>query len=108
MDYDLSKDDNHGYETAKQMRDDFQGLYEKINNQEFNGVFTKAEYAKLLVGAYIISNNLQDKLKVIQKALAGYTNLAPKLQEIIDEADDEAAQKKAEELLIIEEENSNT
>jgi hypothetical protein len=90
------------------MRDDFQGLYDKINNAEFDGVFTKAEYAKLLVGAYIISNNLQDKLKVIQSALKGYTNLAPKLQEIIDEADDEAAQKKAEELLIIEEENSNT
>lgn len=103
MDYDKEKGDDKGYETAEIMRNDFNELHNKLIADDFNGTLTKAEYAKLLIGTLIISNNLRDKVAALNKAITGYEkDLAPKLQKIIDDSNsDEEAQKIAEEILII-------
>jgi len=105
MEYNHQKEDEKGEETARIMRDDFQNLYDKISAADFDGNFTKAEYAKLLVGSYVTMNQVKDKIAALKRASAGYeTDLIPKLQKVID-ASDEEYQKIAEENFIIE--NSN-
>lgn len=103
MDYDKEKNDDKGFETAKTMRDDFEALHEKLAAESFDGNLTKAEYAKLLVGCYVIVGNLQDRIEALKKAIAGYqSDLVPKLSKIIEAADDVEAQKLADEHLIVE------
>jgi hypothetical protein len=104
MDYDKEKKDDKGFDTAKMMRDDFEALHEKISAETFNGELTKAEYAKMLVGCYVIVGNLQDRIVALQKAVAGYqTDIVPKLSKIIEADTEEAAQTLAKELLVISE-----
>ena len=98
MEYDKSKNDDKGYETAKTMRDDYAALYDKIKDETFDGILTKAEYAKILVGCYVTVGNLQDRIQALQKAIAGYqTDLIPKLDAVIAAESDEKAQAIAEE-----------
>ena len=83
MDYDKKQGDEKGYETAEIMRNDFNELQDKLEANDFNGILTKAEYAKLLIGALIIANTLRDKVTALNKAIHGYEkDLAPKLQKI--------------------------
>lgn len=104
MDYDMERKDDKGFDTAKMMRDDFEALHEKISAETFDGELTKAEYAKMLVGCYVIVGNLQDRIVALQKAVAGYqTDIVPKLSKIIEADTEEAAQTLAKELLIISE-----
>ena len=103
MDYDHEKGDEKGFDTAKTMRDDFEALNEKLTNESFDGILTKAEYAKLLVGCYVIVGNLQDRIEALKKAIAGYqSDLVPKLSKIIEAENDAEAQKLANEHLIVE------
>ena len=106
MEYDKKKNDQKGAETAQTMRDDFVKLYDKIRAEDFSAsTLTKAEYAKILVAAMIIVNNLETRITNEQNAVKGYKEtVIPKLERIIDECDsDEAAQKLAEELFTINE-----
>ena len=103
MDYDKEKNDDKGFETAKTMRDDFETLHEKLAAESFDGNLTKAEYAKLLVGCYVIVGNLQDRIEALKKAIAGYqSDLVPKLSKIIEAENDAEAQKLADEHLMVE------
>lgn len=104
MDYDREKNDQKGLETAQIMRDDFQDLANRIDTTEY--IITKSDAAKLLVGAMIITNQLQDRINGLKKAMAGYqTDVIPKLQEIVDNANtDEEANELANKKFIIEEE----
>ena len=85
MDYDRAKEDLKGLETATIMRDDYQKLADKINDEyEPN----KNDIAKLLVAAMIQTNQLQDRINNLKKAMVGYqTDFVPKLQEILDKAE---------------------
>ena len=67
-------------ETAQTMRDDYLNLHDKlISNQELN----KADYARILVGAIIIANQLTARIQNEQKALDGYKlDIIPKLDQI--------------------------
>jgi len=67
-------------ETAQTMRDDYLNLHDKlISNQELN----KADYARILVGAIIIANQLTTRIQNEQKALDGYKlDIIPKLDQI--------------------------
>ena len=104
MDYDREKGDEKGLATATTMRNDFQELADKINMDDY--VPTKADASRLLVGAMIQVNQLQDRINNLKKAMTGYqTDVIPKLQEIVDAEDDEAASKIANEKFIIKEEN---
>ena len=103
MDYDHDKDDKHGYEAAKTLRDDFMKLYDTINDKEFDGTLAKEDFARLLVGALIVTNQIHDRLNSMKKALAGYeTDLIPKLKDIVDNASsNEEAMKIANEKFVI-------
>jgi len=67
-------------ETAQTMRDDYLNLHDKLtSNQELN----KADYARVLVGAIIIANQLATRIQNEQKALDGYKlDIIPKLDQI--------------------------
>jgi hypothetical protein len=101
MEYDHLKGLAKEEETAKMMRDDYAQLHDKIEKGE---ILSKNDYAKLLAGAYIVSNNLRDRATALKKAIAGYeTDLMPKLQAIVEgSTTDEEANKLANEKLIIE------
>ena len=105
MDYDREKGDERGLETATTMRDDFQALTDRINEGGEAYSMNKGDAARLLVGAMIQVNQLQDRINNLKKAMSGYqTDVVPKLQSIVDEAtDDEAAEKMANEKFIIKE-----
>lgn len=101
MDYDKARGDEEGFNTAQTMRDDYEALLETLKNGDTLG---KAEYAKLLIGAMIVINQLQDKAELIKKALAGYrTEIIPKLNKIIEAETDEEARAIADKELNIEE-----
>jgi hypothetical protein len=104
MDYDRDKGDQKGLDTATIMRDDYQALAESLNNLDEEYQINKADAAKLLVGAMIMANQLQDRINNLKKAITGYqTDVIPKLQKIVDEAkNDEEVTKMANELFIIE------
>ena len=104
MDYNKEKKDDKGYQTAETLRNDFSMLYDKIKDPAFDGVLSKADYARLLVGTYIVVGNLQDRISALQKAIAGYqTDIVPKLSKIVDITDEDAIQTLANELFTIEE-----
>ena len=106
MDYDREKGDEKGLETATTMRDDFQALTDRINENGEAYNINKGDAARLLVGAMIQVNQLQNRINNLKKAMTGYqTDVIPKLQEIVDAEDDEAASKIANEKFIIKEEN---
>ena len=106
MDYDSQKNDKKGFETAKIMRDEFQALAESIDNLHEDYQINKADIARLLVGAMIQTNQIQDRINNLKKAITGYqTDVIPKLQEILDNAkDDEEASKMANEKFVLENE----
>lgn len=101
MDYDHEKEDEKGFETAKIMRDDYEALYDRLND-EYR--LTKSDAAKLLVGIMIQLNHMQDRIVALRKAVTGYqTDVIPKLQDIVDNAEsDEDAAKIANEKFVIE------
>lgn len=101
MDYDREKGDQKGLDTATIMRDDYQALAESLD-EEYQ--INKSDTAKLLVGAMIITNQLQDRINSLKKAITGYqTDVIPKLQKIVDEAkSDEEVTKMVNKLFIIE------
>lgn len=69
-----------GYQTAETMRNDFLSLHDKLGTDE---TLDKADYARLLVGAIIITNQLDARIKSEQKALQGYKiDIIPKLDQI--------------------------
>jgi hypothetical protein len=67
-------------EIAQTMRDDYLNLHDKLTtNQELN----KADFARILVGAIIVANQLDTRIKNEQKALDGYKlDIIPKLDQI--------------------------
>ena len=101
MEYDKSKNDDQGYETARSMRDDYQDLYDRIKTTEY--ILTRSDAAKLLVGAMIQTNQLQDRINNLKQAMSGYqSDDIPKLQALLEEKDDEAVSKLADEKFVIE------
>ena len=98
MEYNHQKQDSKGESTAELMRNDYAKLYDKLDDTEEE--LTRAEYLKLLAGAYIITNNMEDKIKAQRKAIEGYKiDIIPKLSRIMNEtSDDEKALLLANEL----------
>lgn len=106
IEYDMNKGDTAGAQVATTMRDDYTNLYEKLKDPNFDGTLSRTEFAKILVSTLIIANNLRDKITALNKVAMGYEkDIIPKLQAVIDEADDKHALDKANELFIIENEN---
>ena len=102
MDYDRSKNDQKGLETSTIMRDDYQDLADRIDVEGY--VPTKNDIAKFWVAATIQTQQLQDRIDNLKKAMVAYqTDLLPKLDEIVELArDDEDAANLANEKFILE------
>ena len=91
-------------ETAQTMRDDYLNLHDKLVNEE---ELNKADFARLLVGAIIVTNQLDARIKNEQKALDGYKlDVIPKLDRI-NNADAEEVSSLAEELFKFKEEKKS-
>lgn len=92
-------------ETAQVMRDDYLALHDKlVENQELN----KADFARLLVGAIIVTNQLEARIKNEQQALDGYKlDIVPKLDRINNTKEEEVTSL-AEELFQIKPEKLET
>lgn len=107
MDYNHSQKDNKGEETAQIMRDDYQKLYDRIDTKDFDSnSLQRADFAKLLVGAVVVMQNLEEQVKQRQKAIQGYKiDLIPKLEKVVNETETtEEALEKAKEIFQISEE----
>jgi hypothetical protein len=102
MDYDKAKNDEKGFEVAKQLRDDYNVLINKLGTDE---ILTRGDYLKLYAGALIVANNLRDRRTILDKAINGYDNdLLPKLKSLVDDTtSDDEANAQADKVFIIEE-----
>ena len=68
------------YKNAQIMRDDYQALHDKLTNEE---ILNKADFARIHVGAILIVNQLEARIKAEEKALRGYKlDVIPKLDQI--------------------------
>ena len=91
-------------ETAQIMRDDYLNLHDKLTSGK---ELDKADFARLLVGAIIITNQLDVRIKNEQKALDGYKiDIIPKLDRINNTEADQVASL-AEELFKVKEEEKS-
>ena len=108
MDYDTEIDNKAGYEAAQILHDNFEDLYNRIND-EYS--MTKADGAKLLICTIIQLSQLQDQVKQLNQAITVYENdLIPKLQDIVDnsQSDEEVAKKANEQFIIVENKTEST
>lgn len=81
-------------ETAQIMRDDYMALHDKLAAGED---LVKADFARLLVGTIIVTNQLDARIKNEQKALDGYKiDVIPKLDRINNTEADEVPSLAAE------------
>ena len=106
MDYDKQNKDEKGLQAAITLRDDFQELSDKIKTAGENYAPTKNDAARLLVGAMVMANQLQNKMTDLRNAMSGYqTDVIPKLQDIVNNTtSDEEAITKANQIFVIENE----
>ena len=81
MDDHKEKQEEKEYATATTMRDDYLTLVEKLSNNTDD--LNKADYARLLVGAVIVTQQIEARIKNEEKALQGYKiDIIPKLDQI--------------------------
>lgn len=87
MELDKKNNDEKGLNTATIMRDDYANLYDRLKAEDFDpSTLTRNDYAKILAATYITMSNLEDKIKVLQKAVSGYkVDILPKLQRVVEE-----------------------
>lgn len=101
MDLDIKEKAEDGLKAATIMHQDYNALYDKLSNPDCTlDTLTRADYAKLLVGAFIVARNIEDTIVNQQKALEGYKlDTLPKLERINKEStNDEEAQELAKKL----------
>ena len=101
LEADFKTEDKNGEYAATIMREDYAKLYDKIRDKDFKPeMLDRADYAKLLVGAFIVTQNLEQRIENEKKALQGYkVDVLPKLNRIMEETENtEQAQKLAEEI----------
>jgi flagellar biosynthesis chaperone FliJ len=106
MDLNHEKGDEQGFKTAMTMRDDFEEIHDRIKDAGNNYQLGRNDAARLMVGALITINQMQNQINAMQKAIAGYqSDVIPKLQAIVDNAkSDIEANQLANEKFIIENE----
>lgn len=94
------KNEEKGYKTAEMMRDDFLNLHDKLGTNE---TLDKADYARLLVGTIIFTNQLEARIKKEQSALQSYKlDIIPKLDQI-NNAESSEVLELAESLFVVKE-----
>ena len=85
------------YKNAKQMREDFGTVYDKITS---NTALTKDDYATITKGTVVIINLLEKEIKDTTMVVDCYkSDILSKLGEILKLEEDEKFSKKVEEIL---------
>lgn len=101
LEYEKKNNDERGTYAAGVMRADYSKLYDKMRASDFDfSTLTKKDFAKILVGAIIVAQNLEQRIKNEKVALQGYKiDTIPKLDRIVNETNtDEEAIKLANEI----------
>ena len=84
------------YKNAKQMREDFGAVYDKITS---NTVLTKDDYATITKGTVVIINLLEKEIKDTTMVVDCYkSDILSKLGEILKLEENEKFSKKVEEI----------
>ena len=84
------------YKNAKQMREDFGAVYDKITS---NTVLTKDDYATITKGTVVIINLLEKEIKNTTMVVDCYkSDILSKLGEILKLEENEEFSKKVEEI----------
>lgn len=84
------------YKNAKQMREDFGAVYDKITS---NTALTKDDYATITKGTVVIINLLEKEIKDTTMVVDCYkSDILSKLGEVLKLEEDEKFSKKVEEI----------
>ena len=90
MEYDKSQGEDEAFEAAKLMRDRYQELAENLNTHGENYQLKKTDVAELLIASVTQQTQIEERIGNLRKALVGYqTDVTPKLQKILDAANDD-------------------
>lgn len=104
MEANRASNDKKGEDAAEKMREMYMELHDRMSKEDFDPkTLSKADYARILVGAAIAAQGIENRIETEKKALEGYKiDTIPKLNRIMDEAkDDDSARVLAEELFTI-------
>lgn len=104
MEANRASNDKKGEDAAEKMREMYMELHDRMSKEDFDPkTLSKADYARILVGAAIAAQGIENRIETEKKALEGYKiDTIPKLNRIMDEAkDDDSARALAEELFTI-------
>lgn len=87
MEYEKNNSNEKGIQTAGIMRTDYSKLYDKMDSRNFELTdLKKSDLSKILIATFIVSNNLEERIKKENQALHSYKiNIIPKLDRIINE-----------------------
>ena len=73
MEMNHANNDQKGEETAEKMREMYTELHDRMKIENFDSkTLSKADYARILVGATIAAQGIENRIKTEQKALEGY------------------------------------
>ena len=87
------------YKNAKQMREDFGAVYDKITS---NTALTKDDYATITKGTVVIINLLEKEIKDTTMVVDCYkSDILSKLGEILKLEENEEFSKKVEEIFLL-------
>lgn len=104
----LNKEKNNekGINAASTMREDYANLYDQMRAEDFDPTaLGRKEYAKFLVGAIIMAQQLEKQIERLKTSLSGYKiDIIPKLERIVNETKtDDESKALAEELFQVQE-----
>ena len=102
MEDDKAKNDMQGYKTAKEMRSKYARLHDLLTSKTIDYTPVKNDIIDLYIGANIIAQQLEARVKREQTALQGYRlDLIPRLEKAMKNEDE------IEKIFTIQEESNN-
>lgn len=102
MEADKKENDLQAYKTAKEMRSKYARLHDLLTSKTVDYTPTKNDIIDLYIGANIVAQNLDARIKREQTALQGYKiDLIPKLAKAMKNEDE------IEKIFTIQEESNN-
>ena len=89
MEADKKENDLQAYKTAKEMRSKYARLHDLLTSKTVDYTLTKNDIIDLYIGANIVAQNLDARIKREQAALQGYKiDLIPKLEKAMKNEDE--------------------
>ena len=102
MEDDKAKNDMQAYKTAKEMRSKYARLHDLLTSKTVEYIPVKNDIIDLYIGANIVAQQIEARIKREQTALQGYRlDLIPKLEKAMKNEDE------IEKIFTIQEESNN-